>query len=494
MSSGEVRLRYSGFILFLSRLFSVGTGLLFSLMITRNIPAEEYGVYGNLGDVLSYFTLLSGIFPFWTARFAARKYSGSSKTGLTANLLISLPCALTYIVALPTIMSAFQIDEKYLIIYAIITVEMLELYLLTAFESILQAKRPQAVGFGFLIFELCKVVLGFVLIMQLRLGLFGVIISVISAYLFQILFYLRSTLPEFHEKVKRNYVKKWLKASPFNLYGIAGQQIVSFYLILLFVHGGRLSRAYYGAAMAIAGIIGYSSLLGYALYPRLLSKDRPEDIHTSLRMVLMFAIPMTAGAVVLSASYLAILNEIYRVAEMVLILLSIDVLSVSLSSIFNTVVTGTEKLDIQAKISYGDLIRSRLFILTTLPYIQAAVVLPLTYSILNFVVNDAVEQAVYIALLVLVADVAMMTVRYRIAKKSLHFNVPWSHVCKYLGASAVMALILYLLPPPARLSITLAETLLGGVIYFVVLSAVDNETKLIVKSAKKELLKMLRIS
>lgn len=492
MGASGVRLRYSGFILFFSRLLSVGTGLFFTLMITRNVSGKEFGILGNISDVMSYFALLAGIFPFWATRFVARKHPGSSVTGLVANLLISLPCVLIYLAALPTIMATFQISSTYWIVYAVVALEILEIYSLNALEAILQAKRPQAKGFGFLIFELCKVLLGFMLLMQLRLGLLGAITSIILAYLFQIAYYLRLTYAELREKVRWNYVREWLKASPLNLYGMAGQRIAALYLIFLFVYGGTLSRAYYAAATTIATIIGYSSLLSYALYPRLLSEDRSEDVFISLKTVLMFATPMTVGAVILADSYLTVLNPIYSVARLVLILLVIDYLCRSISSVFNTVVRGTEKLDAQAKISYKSIIKSRLFILLSLPYVQAAVVLPATYFILNLTAKGAVESATSVALMVAVTDVAMTFVRYGLAKKSLNFSMPWIHLCKYLGASAVMGLTLYLFPAPTRLSVTLAETLLGSVIYLVVLSAIDKESRLTIRSVKNELLKMLR--
>ncbi|MEM2914042.1 MAG: hypothetical protein QXH91_01380, partial [Candidatus Bathyarchaeia archaeon] len=119
----EVRLQYSGYILFLSKLFSILTGLAFSLMVTRTISAEEFGVYGNLGDLLAYFTLAAGIVPFWATRFVARKHAGSSITGLTANLLLSLPFILIYLISLPTLLSVFQIADGYLIVYTILIFE-----------------------------------------------------------------------------------------------------------------------------------------------------------------------------------------------------------------------------------------------------------------------------------------------------------------------------------------------------------------------------------
>ena len=494
MTASEVRLRYSGFIMFLSRLLSVGTGLLFSLMVTRNIPAEGFGVYGNITDILSYFTLAAGIFPFWATRSVARKNPGSSITGIAANLLVSLPFSIVYLLAYPLIMSAIQISAEYLMVYAIVTAEILEIYLRVAFEATLRARRPQALGFGFLIFELCKVVLGFSLMMGLRLGLLGAIVSVISAYFLQLLFYLKSTLHEFHERIRWNYIKEWVKASVLNIYGIIGQRLLALANILLFVLGGELARAHYGAALTVASIVGYSSLLAFALYPRLLSEDRPEDVSVSFKMVLMFAIPMTIGAIILSDSLLIILNPIYRDSRLALILLSLNFFWLTLSSIFQAIVSGTEKLDAEDKIAYSDIVRSRLFLFLTLSYIQAAVTVPLTYFVLTSIAGDAVEAATSLALVNLLGNMILVIAKYGIARRCLDFDIPWSHIGKYLGVSVFMALVLALIPTPTRVSTTVATTLLGGCVYFLLLSAIDKESREIAKSATQEFRKVLRIS
>jgi hypothetical protein len=358
----------------------------------------------------------------------------------------------------------------------------------------LQAKRPQALGFGVLVFELCKVVIGFVLLIQLKLGLLGTIASVISAFFFQLLYYLRLMLPELHEKIVWDYIKEWLKASFLNLYGILSQRFLALTNIFLFIYAGELSRAYYGAASTIASIVGYSSFLAYALYPRLLSENRPQDVSVSLRMVLTFAIPMTIGVVILSGSFLIILNPIYTVAGLALILLSLNSLSLTLSSIFDAIVVGTEGLDAEAKISYRSIARSRLFLLLTLPYVQAAVVVPLTYIVLTSIAKDAVEAATFLALINLLASTIMAMAKYGIARKCLSFEIPWSQMVKYLGASVPMALILYLLPTPTRILSTLSTTFLGCLIYFFALSIVDEESRKMAKSATRELLKILRIS
>lgn len=493
MVKSEIRLRYSGFIVFASRLLSVATGIAFVLMITRTVSKEEFGIWGNINDVFSYFILLAGVLPFWTTRFVVREHAGSARTGLVASILISIASASIYLALLPTILSALQIGTAYTILYTVISIQILELYTVSVLEAVLLAKQPQTVGYGLLIYEVCKVILGFTLIIQLKLGLLGAIYSMISSYIIQIVFYIKLTAKELKQSVRWTYLKEWLKASPINLYNIVGNRIAAFTLIFLFIYG-ELARSYYGAAIIIANVIGHSTVLAYALYPRLLSESNIKDVSTSLKMVLMFAIPMTTGAMVLSDSYLTILEFVYRDAAPVLLLLAINALCISLSQVFNTVVMGTERLDAKAKIPFRELTKSRIFQIFTLPYIQSAITLPTTFFALFYIAKTQLEAATYLALISLIVGLAMLLCRYIIARKCLTFNFPWKNVAKYLIASAVMATPLLVIPHPTRLSLAVSLTVLGGIIYFAILAAIDQETRELTKSILNEAKSKLRIT
>ncbi|MDH5770242.1 MAG: hypothetical protein OEZ25_03000, partial [Candidatus Bathyarchaeota archaeon] len=196
-------------------------------------------------------------------------------------------------------------------------------------------------------------------------------------------FYIKLTAKELKESVRWSYLKEWLKVSPINIYSVVGSRIAAFTLIFLFVHGGELARAYYGAAATFANVAGYSSLLAFALYPRLLSGSSSEDVSVSLRLVMMLAIPMTTGVMVLSDSYLTILKVDFAEARPVLLLLAISALCLTLSQVFNSVALGTERVDAKAKIAFRELVRSRLFLLFTLPYIESVVTLPATFFVLT---------------------------------------------------------------------------------------------------------------
>jgi len=486
MVKSEIRLKYSGLVVFASNLLSVATGLAFVLMITRSTSTEEFGIWGNVGDLYSYFILLAGVLPFWATRFIAREHVGSARTGLISNLVISIASASIYLALVPTILSVLQISGVYAILYTIASIQILELYTIYALEAVLRAKQPQTVGYGLLTSEVCKVILGFTLIIQLKLGLQGALYSIIVSYLIRIAFYIKLTAKELKESARWSYLREWLKVSPINVYSIIGSRIAAFTLILLFVYGGELARAYYGAAVTIANVIGYSSLLAVALYPRLLSGSSLEDVSISLKMVMMFAIPMTAGAMVLSDSYLTILKIVYAEARPVLVLLAMNLLFGSISGVFDTIVSGTERVDAKAKIAFRELVKSRLFLLFTLPYIQSAVTLPAVFLILTLITETALEAATYLALITLLANSAMLIVRYAIARKCLLFNFPWDSVSKYALASAAMTTVLLVIPHPTTLLKTVALTLLGATIYIAVLMPIDKEARSLAKSILQE--------
>ena len=171
MVKSDIRLKYSGLIVFASNILSVATGLAFVLMIARSAPEKELGIWWNIGDLSSYFILLSGVIPFWATRFVAREHAGSAKTGLIANIFISVAATSIYLALVPIILPVLQVSNIYAILYPIVSIQILEQYAISALEAVLHAKHPQTIGYGLLISEVCKVLLGFVLILQLKLGL-----------------------------------------------------------------------------------------------------------------------------------------------------------------------------------------------------------------------------------------------------------------------------------------------------------------------------------
>ena len=465
-------------MIFAARMLSVATGLAFTLMLTRATTEQQYGIWSNINDIIAYFAFLAPAFPFWAMRFAARNKEGAIKTGFLANLTISIIATIIYLPLIPLIMLLLGISQTYMIIYLIASMQIIETYLMTMLEACLRAKLPQAVGYGLLIEEICKVLLAYTLIIKLQQPLLGALLSILIAYSIQIAYYLKLLSKELKQPIKWNYVKEWLKGSTINIYYSVGDRIAALIFIMLIIYGGQAARGQYQAAMTITNIIMYSSYLSFALYPKLLAENSIQDITTSLKTVLMFAIPMTAGAIALSNSYLIILNKIYEEAAPVLIVLAVGAFVQIISQFFSSVLLGLEKIDEKAKIPLRKLVKSPLFIAFTLPYAQSAITLPTTFYVLTtFTQNPPVTAALYVGIIDTIARSAMFLVLYAIVHRMVKLNIPWKNIAKYVFASVVMASILFLIPHPTRLLFTLGITAAGAILYLTVLIAIDKEAR-----------------
>ncbi|MEM1540392.1 MAG: hypothetical protein QXJ07_03305 [Candidatus Bathyarchaeia archaeon] len=495
MGKDSIRLQYSGFIIFTARIISVITGLAFQYMIARYTTTEEYGILFNVNDVLGYFLILAGIIPFWTMRFVARSEKGAVKTGIVANLAISLAAISVYLVFIPTVVSTMGV-QRYTSLYLIAAFQVIGYYVLTVAEACLRAKKPQTLGYGAIIAEIIKVLLGYILIVKLEKPLEGAIISLTMCMAAQTIYYLKLLAEDLKQNVKWAYVKEWMKGSIFNLYNVLGNQIASFVFILLFTYGGEVARGYYGAASLISSIITYSTVLAFALYPKLLAEGKIEDVTTSLKTVLMFAIPMAAGAIAAPDLYLSILGSKYASAWYVLVVLAVDALVIALSTIFGFVLYGFEKVDEGTKISFKELLKSRMFFSFSLPYFHSAITIPLTYFVLTtFTKNNSVMSAFSVAVINSAARFVMFLILYIIVHRMVKVVIPWRNAAKYAFASAVMGCLLFwlrtnLLPleiVEVRVRQTIGVTVLCGVFYVMLLAVIDREARMLAKSAWLEI-------
>jgi O-antigen/teichoic acid export membrane protein len=394
---------------------------------------------------------------------------------------MSITATVIYLILLPTITSALGISEEYLPLYFLTAIQIIEAYLITAIEAGLRVKIPHVIGYGLLIAECCKVVLGYVLIILFQRPLLGVKLSLITAFAIQTLYYAKLLTEEFTFQVNWAYVREWLKGSIANIYSIVGSQLAAFVFILLFTYGGEGARSNYGAAAQIASVVTYSSSLAFALYPKLLADRKPEDITTSFKTVLMFAIPMTIGAMALSDSYVIIMKDIYQDAWPILIVLAINAFLQTVSNLFGAILLGVEQVDERASISLRGLVKSRLFVVFSLPYLRSAIILPAAfYALTANTQNKSVQAAISISLIITFTNLVTCLIRYVITRKMVTFALPWRNIVKYVFASLIMAIVFYLLPHPTRILFTLGMTAIGGIIYFTSLMAIDKEARTLV--------------
>ena len=492
MSKKELRLQYSGFIIFSTQLLGIITGLIFTLLLTRNMSPSQYGIWTNIFDYTLYFTVFSGLLPFWAIRFVARGKEGTVKTSSLAQLVIALISMAIYfpvIFLIYTLAIAKKIGTAYLPIFLIAGLYILTYYMISVFEANLQSIKPQALGYGFLIEEVVKVGVALVLILVFKQLFLGALLALILSCFVQIGYYISLLADEFKQKVNWSYLKEWLKGSTVLAYSAIGGQLLSFVFILLFFYGGPTTRAYYQAALSFGVIISYAGSLSTALYPKLLAKNcTAEQIGTSFRTVMMLAIPLTAITMVMSVSFLTVLKVAYGVAWPVLIALSIYTFIGLISSFYSSCLFGIEAFDAEGKISLRQLFRSKIFKVFTLPYIQAAVALPLAYFVLTRLpVAGSVMAAVYVIVILTGVQLSTFGVLYWFMRRSISIPVAWASIAKYVLAALLMAGILLLLPSTTTLLSTIAKAIAGFGIYVVLLLAIDKQARQLVRLIWKEI-------
>lgn len=490
--SHAIRVQYSGFIVFAAQMLSVATGLVFTLLLTRNMTGPQFGIWSNIFDFTGYFTLLSGLFPFWVTRFVSRGKLGTVKTSFVANVFLASISIGIYLPLIFPIANAIH-TEAYLLVYVVASLHILNAYLIVNSESCLRGIKPQAVGNGLLLEEAVKVLLALLLIVGFQQLFLGAMLSLTVSASVQSLYYMRLLFDELKQKVRLSYLKEWLKGSTAVLYNSVGNQLLAFVFILLFVYGGQEARADYQAATTFANIVGYSSSAAYALYPRLLVKNYAQDeVALSFRTVLMLAIPLSVITIVMAKSFLMVLNTTYGEAWLVLIVLTIDMLIIVVSQFYLTYVLGSEGLDAEGKISLRQLARSKILKVFTLPYLQAVIALPSTYIILTQLqIASAVEAVLYVAAINIGIHITTLFGLYGFMRKKANLAVAWRSVGKYVFASIVAASVLFLLPNTTTILLTIGKAAVGIGTYILMLVAIDKEARELVTAVFQEIDKSL---
>ena len=498
MAGKEIRLQYTGYVIFAAKIISVVTGLIFQFMLARAIATEspEYAIWGNINTVLPYFTLLAGIVPFWVLRSVARKKEGAIKTGLTINLLFSVITTAAYLIIIPLFLPVFLSEggvsnpAVYLPFYLIAAVQIIEVHLMGLFESCLQARTPQSVGYGLILQQVFRVIIGYVLIIQMGHPLLGAVVSTIIALAVQVVYYFKLLAGELKQRIQWGYVKEWLKGSVLIVYSVVGGVIANFVFIMLFYYGGYASMEIYYAALQIANVITYAGFLSYALYPKLLTEKRGEHVTSSMKTVLMFALPMTVGAISLSSSYILLLRPgmaMYPGVEWVLVVLAVDSMVTVVSGIYASVLTGVETVD-HERLTFKSLVRSKLFKFYSLSYVHFAITIPITYYILTtYALHQPFAAALSVCLINAIVRLGMSLVLVVMVRGTFKIAIPWKSIAKYSMASAVMGVVLFLLPYTDRISTTLAWTALGGLVYLALLMAIDKEARELPKAILREI-------
>lgn len=207
-------MQYSGFIVFASQILSLFTGLVFTLLLTRNMGTDEFGAWSLIFYLIGLFTLMNGLFPFWATRFVARGKEGTIKTAVSANFAVALIVMAGYLLVIPEVLSLLNVSSVALTVFLIAGLQIINVHLVAVFEACLRSIRPQATGYGLLVEEVVKVVLAFGIFVGTGELFYGAIAGVVVGASAQIVFYAWLLREQLYQRIHLGYLWEWLKETP----------------------------------------------------------------------------------------------------------------------------------------------------------------------------------------------------------------------------------------------------------------------------------------
>jgi len=195
----RVRLRLSGAVAFASNIVGYLTGLIFTIFISRRLSEGDFGVWALIGTFIGYSLTPFNLLTSWITRDAAR---GKKILGSAAALfaLLTPLSILIYILVALRAAAALNYESSLMLLGLTVLIPHILLTLAAAVQS---GYAPQNLGVAGIIFELSKLVIAFLLVLILRLGLAGALLTLSISYLIQAVFLLWKSAPLFQKEVRR---------------------------------------------------------------------------------------------------------------------------------------------------------------------------------------------------------------------------------------------------------------------------------------------------
>ncbi len=308
----KVRLRYSIAINYLSRILALLMNIIFAVIIARKLSLAEFGLWVLLSKYLTYIVFLIPIYGVWTPRAISRGWN-VSKTTLFIALLLGSTTSLVSIFALYYILGHTQSLMEIVLLFAVI---IFEEYLSKGFLHMLSGYKPHYWGYYLVVFSTLRVITVYIALVVLRLGLIGLILSVIFSRLITIGFLFVSNFGLLRRSaLDTNLVKVWLSRSWYPLgLSLAGLSMaLDIFIVNIFV-GEYYIIACYGVIFFMINFVGSVSQYVVALSARILAERDKKHTYVALWTAFFFTIPPITILLALTEPIIAIFGTKYVTA------------------------------------------------------------------------------------------------------------------------------------------------------------------------------------
>ncbi len=440
--SSSVRPRKTGFIVFVSRIVSVFTGLLFLVFMTRWLSPSDFGLWEFIIDIIAFSAYPTGVITYWATREVARGKL-VARTALVVNQVASL---LGIVIYLAFVLFSYRAlgssTGPFLLAIALVPLS----YWTQASAALVAGYDPAISGYSLFFSEPVKLLVAYPLLFTYRLGIYGVIMAIAASYLVQGAYTTYRLRPASLDKVNFSLGLSWLRdwqvptlVTLYYLFGIADTFAASL------GQGGTSLAGYYQAAFQVATVVWYSSYLSVALYPLLLRSDSKRLPAEILDFSLLFAIPMAAETIALAPQVLYLLKPEYVASSQALILLSCSAVVLVVSWVMDQSLTGRERADLAQAERGKSILRSDLLFVPAVNMLFSA-----AYAAIIFFVGflgsrgqvPVPQLATYWAAAQLAAWSVLALVKVARLRTKTAFVFPRSALA-YLGCGILMAVVVH---------------------------------------------------
>ena len=417
-------------------LLTVITGLVFVLIITRSLTAEQLGTWSLIGGYFSYVLIIEPIIAHWATREIARG-TNSGKTAIISSSALSAVGLGAYIIIALFVGGQTDANLDDLVFASILIPFMFVNRTLT---SIGLAWKPQLVQYGVLSLDISKVPMAIIFIHFLDLGIPGVVFSMLIAYITSSILLGYASRKKLKESFKWAYLKKWLKLFWLPIYVKFPSLVVLDVVIFSTITGSVVGLAYWTVASTVGYVAKHTQHVSLALYPKLLSGGKKEFLQENLSLQFFFAIPVVSISIAFAEPALFALNPIYREAGIIVILLALRIFLKNFNAILSQSMQGIEEIDTDTNATQKDYFKSKLFHIPTIKLIEKIiylVLLAIGLYIIIFLQLDF-DLVTYWAIIAFITQIPFSIYFYFVTRKSFSKVFNKKSVLKYFLAAIIV--------------------------------------------------------
>ncbi len=490
----SIRVTYSGLLGFAVAMGGILAGLAFTIIVTRQLTPEEFGVWIVIGSMASYSATAEPIISYWITRQVAR----GKPVGRTSMASTSLFAGGSIPIYVVSVLLFANIEATFLDSMILGAILIPVTFVRGTLSAVNLGHKPHAVSIGMAVFQSVKIPAGLGLVFFLGLGLDGAILAVFAAYLVDIAIQLRYARPKLAVLLDFSYLKDWIRQAWIPLYGrIPGVLVSLDVIIYTIIVGSVVGVAYYAAAMAVAGIVGRAGRISQALYPKLLAEGSRDHISENFTWVMYFAVPLLVVAILFSRHAMFLLNPEYAGAWFAAVLLALNALVRVLIDFFQQVLMGTDTVDADERPRASALLKSRLFLVGTLANVHHVLYLGvLAVSLFAFSGMSDLDLVAIWSAVFLTVSVPFVVYYGFLVKRHAPFRIPYPVILRHLAGGAAIVVVFMLTNEHIvefEASIysyvpgLLLELVLCGVTYIGITYAIDYKTRRLFRLALSEI-------